>query len=156
MNILIANHAAAGGDPTDPPLTTPPVGVFSTLPEMVNHTTDQTAPDGPGLPPDQNGIIRVDQTVGGTTMRKNIVTFVTGGIGKRPQPFTRESWQGMPTPFNRLQGRVGYQSAAADLRTRVAVQDATVIPTTAETTAAFVNPGLINALNVQRGGRFSN
>lgn len=154
-SILIANPAVLG-DPTDPPMTTPPTDGWATQPGVVNVTTDQLAPPGPGLGTNagQNGIVRVDQTIGGTTTARNIVTWATG-LSRRPAPFLRESWQGQPMPLNRLQGRVGYQRASEQLAVRVATQDAVALPTQAETAAAATHPNLIRTLNVQRGRRWS-
>lgn len=143
-------------DPTDPPMTVPPSGPFSVVPVAHNVTTDRLAPAGPGLGPNalQNGIVRIDQTVGGETTARNIVTWAAG-LPPRPAAFLRENWQGQPMPLNRLQGRVGYQNAAQQLATRVSTQDATIIPTGAETAAAATHPAIVARLDVHRGGRWS-
>ena len=156
MSVVILADASVNGDWTDPPMTTPPTGPFSRLVPMVNVVTDQLGADGPslGINSGQSGLSRIDQSVGGTTGSKNVVTS-TSGLPPRPMPFERANWQTQPMPFNRLQGRVGYQSAASSLAVRVAIQDATTIPTTAETAAAAIKPAMIDALNLRRGGRFS-
>lgn len=154
--LAIINAPPRVADVTAPPMTVPPSGPYATVPAVVNTTTDQLAPDGPGLGVNagQNGIIRIDQTVGGTTMAKNILISATG-LAKRPMPFLRENWSAAPSPLNRLQGRVGYQRESAELRSRISMQDKTVIPTPAEGAAAYAYPDVNIGLMRARRNRFN-
>lgn len=156
MSTVLLANASAVHDPTDPPLSVAPAGALSVLPAYHNETTDQTAPAGPGLGANagQNGIIRIDQTVGGTTTARNIITWATG-LRARPPAFARENWQGQPMPLNRLQGRVGYQANSDELRTRLDAASAITVPTGAEGAAAALNPAIMATLDVRRGRRFA-